>query len=109
DRHYRHMCKLKRVDFFKATTFWTWSDGLGTSRVIAFVPTKGHWRDPSSVLMIEPALRHLVDLIVGGGFKSVAVPALGCGNGGISWEKMRPLLMKHLNIKEAHVVLYAPR
>ncbi len=105
DKHYRRMCKLGRVDFFKPTTFWV----MGYRGSIAFVPTKKHWRDPSSVLTIEPAVKHLVDLIVGGGFTSVAVPALGCGCGGIAWEKIRPLLAKHLDIKNTNVELYAPQ
>jgi O-acetyl-ADP-ribose deacetylase (regulator of RNase III)/uncharacterized protein YwgA len=71
-------------------------------------PTKDHWRSPSRLVDIEHGLDYFVQHYEGWGVKSVAFPPLGCGNGGLSWEEVGPLIygkLRHLNI---YVEVYAP-
>jgi len=71
-------------------------------------PTKDHWRSPSRLADIERGLDYFVEHQSEWGVKSVAFPPLGCGNGGLSWEEVGPLMfgkLRHLNID---IEVYAP-
>ena len=56
---------------------------------IANFPTKDHWRDPSRMEWIKDGLLDLRFRIDERGIKSVALPALGCGLGGLNWRDVR--------------------
>ena len=55
-------------------------------------PTKDHWREASKMEFIRDGLVDLVEHIRRLGIRSVAVPPLGCGNGGLNWSEVRPLI-----------------
>jgi hypothetical protein len=59
-------------------------------------PTKKHWRRPSSVEYIEAGLQKFVDKFEAKGIREIAFPRLGCGNGGLDWDKVRPLMHSYL-------------
>lgn len=65
---------------------------LGRHRFIINFPTKGHWRRPSRLEDIRSGLDALVESLAEHGITSVAIPALGCGNGGLDWADVRPLI-----------------
>jgi len=67
--------------------------GKPTSRrhIINF-PTKRHWRNPSRLEEIQAGLGAFVEVIERYSIGSVAVPALRCGNGGLEWAAVRPLI-----------------
>lgn len=70
---------------------------LGNGRYIFNIPTKEHWRNPSKVEYVEKGLDALVQLINKLGIESVAVPKLGCANGGLDWKsEVGPLVMSKL-------------
>jgi O-acetyl-ADP-ribose deacetylase (regulator of RNase III) len=71
-------------------------------------PTKGHWKNNSRLEDIEQGLRWFSDNYKKQGVKSVAFPALGCGNGGLSWRDVGPLMCKYLAPLELQVVIYLP-
>lgn len=72
-------------------------------------PTKGHWRSPSRLVDIESGLVDLARVVQSLGITSLAVPALGCGNGGLRWEDVRPRIEAAFTvIPEVTVLLYAP-
>ena len=48
-------------------------------------PTKGHWRSQSRMKDIESGLMDLIKVVKELNIKSIAVPPLGCGNGGLKW------------------------
>ena len=77
--------------------------------VIVFFPTKQHWRNASVLKDIDSglkALRHwLDDRLV----KTIAIPALGCGLGGLSFDEVYPLMEKHLDGAWTEVWVYGPR
>lgn len=93
---------------------------LGSSHVFAtsrpapaFIinfPTKYHWRDNSRLSAIEDGLADLVDVIRIYQIQSIAIPALGCGLGGLSWLDVRPRIVAALAPLEAlRVLLFVPR
>src|SRR5690625_926474 len=59
--------------------------GLATPRYVINFPTKRHWRDPSKLEYIRDGLIDLVRVIQKLDIKSIALPPLGCGNGGLNW------------------------
>lgn len=62
------------------------------------VATKDDWRDPSKLEWVERILTNLPKAVERGQVKSLAIPPLGCGEGGLSWEKeVGPLVLKHLS------------
>lgn len=72
-------------------------------------PTKGHWRSRSRLSNIADGLDWLEARCEEWGIESLAVPALGCQNGGLRWEDVRPLLVERLGRLGIPVELYAPR
>lgn len=76
-------------------------------------PTKRHWANPSLIEDIRDGLatltafrgsvRHSAEKAI------IAVPALGCGLGGLRWEDVRPLIVEALAPLDITVMLYAPK
>jgi len=82
-------------------------DLLNHKTIINF-PTKKHWRSPSKYEYISSGLIALKEAIEKHQIKSVAIPPLGCGNGGLNWEKVKNLITEALDDVEAEVFLYTP-
>lgn len=59
-------------------------------------PTKQHWRNPSKLEWIEAGLKKFLRSYQKLGITEISFPRLGCGNGGLDWEEVRPLMEKHL-------------
>lgn len=55
-------------------------------------PTKDHWRGKSRVEYIQDGLQDLVVTVQRLAIRSLAIPPLGCGNGGLEWNEVRPLI-----------------
>jgi len=55
-------------------------------------PTKDHWRDASRIEYIRDGLVDLVAQVRRLGVRSLAIPRLGCGNGGLPWSDVRPVI-----------------
>lgn len=78
-------------------------------RYIINFPTKEHWRSSSSLEFIEAGLQDLVRVIREYQIRSIAVPALGCSNGGLEWGEVRPLIERALGgLEGVEVLLFAP-
>ena len=77
-------------------------------RWILNVPTKRHWRNPSRLDDVAAGARALADKIRELGVRSVAVPPLGCGNGGLDWADVKTILLAELGNLDAEVILFAP-
>jgi O-acetyl-ADP-ribose deacetylase (regulator of RNase III) len=69
---------------------YVWQNQSGQS-VLNF-PTKDDWRDPSRLAYVAEGLRYLVDHYQVMSIRSLAVPALGCGLGGLEWSEVMPLM-----------------
>jgi len=71
-------------------------------------PTKDHWREQASVPGIRDGLEWFVKRYKEEGIASLAMPALGCGQGGLEWRDMGPLICGYLSTLEIPVQLYLP-
>ncbi len=81
----------------------------GTPRYIINFPTKQHWRGDARLEYIQAGLNTLTQLVRERGIRSIALPALGCGNGGLQWSEVRPLIEQAFTaLPEVEVVLYPP-
>lgn len=55
-------------------------------------PTKNDWRNPSQLIWIQNGLVELKRAVNSIGLPSIAIPALGCSNGGLNWADVKPLI-----------------
>lgn len=76
-------------------------------RIVNF-PTKNHWRSPSRLADIAQGLDYFRAHAADWGVRSVAFPPLGCGNGGLEWSEVGPLLYAKLRDADFDVEVYAP-
>ncbi|MBZ2187032.1 MAG: macro domain-containing protein [Bryobacter sp.] len=99
-----------RAQVVKPGSMFVFETGLVINpKFIINFPTKRHWRGKSRMEDIDSGLVALVGEIKERGIRSIAVPPLGCGNGGLDWSKVRPRILKALEpLPELRVVLYAP-
>lgn len=73
-------------------------------------PTKDHWKQPSKIEYIDSGLESLVHEIERYKISSIAIPALGCGLGGLDWGNVRPRIVEALSpIIGLTVFIYEPR
>lgn len=71
-------------------------------------PTKDHWRSPSKMEYIINGLDWFVSNYNILGISSIAFPPLGCGNGGLSWDEVGPLMYNKLKDLPIDIEIYAP-
>jgi O-acetyl-ADP-ribose deacetylase (regulator of RNase III) len=82
----------------------------GQPRYLVNFPTKGHWRAKSRLDDIRAGLADLRQVILDRGITSIAIPPLGCGNGGLNWQDVRPLIIEALgNLPNVCVMVYPPQ
>jgi len=93
--------------------------GIGNSLVVPAVwhgrhilivnfPTKVHWRNPSEYLYVERGLDNLAEILKQYSIKSIAVPPLGAGNGGLEWERVRAMIANKLSSVDCDVQVFEP-
>jgi O-acetyl-ADP-ribose deacetylase (regulator of RNase III) len=88
---YKQACDEKEVKIGKMFVFSF--DRLSNPRYIINFPTKNNWREKSRLEYVREGLDDLVREVRELGIHSMAVPPLGCGNGGLDWEEeVRPLM-----------------
>ena len=81
---------------------------LGERLIINF-PTKVHWRQPSKYEYIEAGLKDLVRVIEDYGVNSIAIPPLGCGNGGLDWNIVKRMIEQALSpLDSISIHVYEP-
>ncbi len=106
-RAYERACAVGTVKI--GEMFVTESKELFGPRWIINFPTKTHWRSKTRIDWVECGLRDLVRVIREKDIKSIAVPPLGCGNGGLNWKDVRPLVVKVLGeIANLETTIYVP-
>ncbi len=104
---YEKACKAGEVQPGRMFIFAT--HALSGPRYIINFPTKRHWRGNSRMEDIEDGLRALIADVRRLGIRSVAVPPLGCGSGGLDWSEVRPQIeTAFASVPEIEVLLFAP-
>lgn len=90
-RRYAEHCKNGSLDIGKLYLYRT------ANKLILNFPTKKHWRHPSKLEYIEAGLKKFVDTYAAHGIVSTSFPQLGCGNGGLPWSEVQPLMERYLS------------
>ena len=79
-------------------------------RYVINFPTKRHWKGKSKIADIEAGLDALVEELTARGIKSVAIPPLGCGHGGLDWDEVRPLIERAMDrVPGVEALIYIPK
>ncbi len=104
---YEEACNRSEISIGKLFVFEDKNISTGEKIIINF-PTKSDWRKPSEYSYIEKGLDDLVDIIKIRNIRSVALPPLGAGNGGLDWEKVKKIIELKLNDVKTRVLVYEP-
>lgn len=97
----------------------THSIGIGNSLVVREVwkdkgiwvvnfPTKVHWRNPSEYNYVERGLDNLIQVIIDYNIKSIAIPPLGAGNGGLDWNVVKGMIISKLSGINCDIEVFEP-
>jgi len=82
---------------------------VGLRKLIVNFPTKEHYANPSLLRYIWQGLGDLIEVVETMGISSIAIPALGCGNGGLSWEGVLPQIRLAADaMPNTRVVVFPP-
>ncbi|MGO9084109.1 MAG: macro domain-containing protein [Candidatus Sulfotelmatobacter sp.] len=106
-RAYEGACKCKKVKIGRM--FVTENRTLNGPRWIINFPTKKHWRHASKLEWIVEGLADLRRVIREHNIRSIALPPLGTGNGGLDWSEVRPEIQRELGeLLDVDVLVYEP-
>ncbi len=104
---YEAACAREEVQPGKMFVFET-RELTGPKFIINF-PTKRHWRGKSRMEDIDSGLKALVEEIRNRGIRSIAIPPLGSGLGGLNWADVRPRIEAALRgVNDLHVIVFEP-
>lgn len=105
---YEAACAREEVQPGKMFVFET-RELAGPKFIINF-PTKRHWKGKSRMEDIDSGLEALADEIRTRGIRSIAIPPLGSGLGGLNWREVRPRIEAALDgIADLHVIIFEPK
>ena len=82
---------------------------LNSNKWFLLFPTKEHWKQNSEYDGIEKGLAWVRENYEAEGIQSIAMPALGCGLGGLEWKDIGPLMCKYLSNLDIQVAIYLPQ
>lgn len=102
---YKERCKNKLVEMGKP---YLWKPSATDGVWVLNFPTKQHWRAASKMEWIEQGLEYLVEHYKDWNIQSLAIPALGCSLGGLSWHEVKPVMERYLSKLAVPVEIYEP-
>ncbi len=101
---YKQRCDRKEV---KPGVPYIWENGMQT--VLNF-PSKNHWRGDSKMEWIDQGLRWIRENYERLGISTLAIPPVGCGNGGLYWSDVKLLVEKYFSdLDDLLVTVYLPK
>lgn len=104
---YEALAKAGKIEIGKMFVFE--AGGIVLPRYIINFPTKRHWRGASKLEYIEAGLKDLVSVLLDRKIRSIAIPPLGAGLGGLSWRDVRPLIERALaEMSDVEVLVFEP-
>jgi O-acetyl-ADP-ribose deacetylase (regulator of RNase III) len=104
---YKKACDAQQIQTGEMFTFAT--GNIFNPRYIINFPTKNHWREKSKIEYIKTGVKALIQEIKHLQIQSIAIPPLGCGNGGLDWIVVKPIIFEALaEILEVKVVIFEP-
>ena len=102
---YANACKNEEVQPGRMFVFETGQ--LTYPHYIINFPTKRHWRDASRMQNIDSGLQALVETIGRYEIRSIAIPPLGSGLGGLNWAEVKPRIEAALQpLTDVRIVIY---
>jgi len=111
-KEYKKLCSLSKIYPGKMFVYKYEDDFFDNKRpsfIINF-PTKQHWRSKSKIEFVEEGLDDLISVIKEEGIKSISMPAIACGNGGLDWNIVRDLIETKLsNLDDVRINVYEPK
>ncbi|MFZ5482987.1 MAG: type II toxin-antitoxin system antitoxin DNA ADP-ribosyl glycohydrolase DarG [Pseudomonadota bacterium] len=106
-KRYEAACKAEEITVGKV--FVTERHELMGPKWIVNFPTKQHWRHPTKLGWVVDGLKDLHSFILDNGIQSIALPPLGCGNGGLDWNVVRPEIEAALSdLADVQIVVFEP-
>lgn len=99
---------VKRCDAGQVHTGMPYVFDNGDGTKILNFPTKDHWRSPSRLSYVVEGLDWFTENYEKSGITSIAFPPLGCGNGGLTWEVVGPIMYQKLKGIPIEIEIYAP-
>ena len=105
-KEYQLACKNKEVQLGKMFVHQTGQ--LINPKYIINFPTKGHWKQNSKIEDISNGLDDLTTIIEKYSIKSIAIPPLGSGLGGLDWNQVKKLIEEKLKNINCTVILFEP-
>lgn len=105
-RAYKIACDAKKIH--PGQMFVVATHELFPKYIINF-PTKRHWKGKSKIEDIESGLIALVEEVQRLEIRSIAIPPLGCGNGGLDWTEVKPLMVQAFaEVPDIEVIIFEP-
>ncbi|MDJ0797792.1 MAG: macro domain-containing protein [Calothrix sp. MO_167.B12] len=106
-RQYAKACKAGVVE--PGRMFIVATGSLFNPRYIINFPTKRHWKGKSKIEDIQSGLIALIAEVKQLGITSIAIPPLGCGNGGLNWKEVKPLIESAFaQLPDVQVIIFEP-
>lgn len=99
-KSYRQICEKH---LFDVGNLYLWKS---SKKWVLLFPTKKHWRNPSKIEYIESGLKKFVENYDRLGIESIAFPKLGCGNGNLDWNIVKPIMEKYLKPLPINIYIY---
>ena len=104
-RSYAAACKRNEVQ--PGRMFISETGRLTNPRYIINFPTKCHWREKSRMEDIDTGLVDLAERVRSQNIRSIAIPPLGSGLGGLDWSEVRPRIEAELGkLKDLKIVIF---
>lgn len=98
---YRRACNDRSLNVSRPVLI-----GVKSNTYVLCLATKMDWRNPSRLDWIDAGLGATTELIGEGLIKSLALPMLGCGAGGLDWKDVRALIYKHFQHELIDIEIY---
>jgi O-acetyl-ADP-ribose deacetylase (regulator of RNase III) len=106
-RAYAAACKSGDVKVGRM--FVTETGSSAPPKWIINFPTKKHWRSRSKMEWVQEGLKDLVRVIRAKEMRSIAMPALGCGNGGLEWPQVKAEIEAAMSdLTDVRITIHAP-
>ncbi len=107
-KEYKKVCDNKELKPGKMFIYDL--DSIGNPRYVINFPTKRHWKGKSRMEDIEAGLQTLIKEVSNRDIRSIAIPPLGCGLGGLPWVDVRTKIEEAFqHLTEVKVLLYEPK
>lgn len=108
---YKRNCTRGMIDIgtITANIDRTFNKKFNKPVLIVNFPTKKHWAQKSEYDYITAGLHSLCDFILSNNINEIAIPAIGCGLGGLDWNTVKPMIINSLNnLDNVNILVYEP-